>query len=194
MALAMISPIPASPLAEMVATCATCSFSLTSCFISSSLATMASTALSIPRFRHMGLAPAVTFFRPCLKMASARTVAVVVPSPAMSLVLDATSRTICAPIFWNGLASSTSFATLTPSLVMVGEPNFLSRTTFLPRGPRVALTAAESCSTPERSWRLASSLKSSCLAGIVYFSKFCCCCVDYAMTARMSELFRILYS
>jgi hypothetical protein len=32
-------------------------------------------------------------------MASARTVAVVVPSPAMSLVLLATSRTSCAPMF-----------------------------------------------------------------------------------------------
>src|SRR5579864_3936505 len=32
-------------------------------------------------------------------MACARTVAVVVPSPATSLVLLATSRTICAPMF-----------------------------------------------------------------------------------------------
>ena len=39
----------------------------------------------------VGFAPAVTFFRPSRKIASARTVAVVVPSPAMSLVLLATS-------------------------------------------------------------------------------------------------------
>ena len=151
MALAMILPISESPLAEMVATCATCSLSLTSFLMVSSLATMASTALSMPRFRLIGFAPAVTFFRPCLKMASARTVAVVVPSPAMSLVLLATSRTIWAPMFWKGFWSSISLATLTPSLVISGEPNFLSRTTLRPRGPSVALTAAESCSTPERS-------------------------------------------
>ena len=47
----------------------------------------------------IGLAPAATVFRPSLKMASARTVAVVVPSPATSQVLEATSRTIWAPMF-----------------------------------------------------------------------------------------------
>ena len=41
----------------------------------------------------MGLAPAATFFMPSLTMACARTVAVVVPSPAASLVLVATSFT-----------------------------------------------------------------------------------------------------
>src|SRR5215510_636367 len=59
-------------------------------------------------------------------MACASTVAVVVPSPAVSDVLLATSRTICAPMFSSGSFSSISFATVTPSLVIVGEPNFLS--------------------------------------------------------------------
>ena len=49
------------------------------------------TALSIPRFRSIGLAPAVTFFRPTPMMDWASTVAVVVPSPASSLVFEATS-------------------------------------------------------------------------------------------------------
>ena len=51
----------------------------------------------------------------------------VVPSPATSLVLEATSRTIWAPMFSSGSLSSISFATVTPSLVMVGPPNFFSR-------------------------------------------------------------------
>jgi hypothetical protein len=87
-------------------------------------------------------------------MASASTVAVVVPSPATSLVLLATSRTIWAPMFSKGSCSSISLATVTPSLVTVGEPNFLSRTTLRPRGPRVALTARLSFCTPSRiDWR-----------------------------------------
>src|SRR5450631_1272194 len=77
-------------------------------------------------------------------------VAVVVPSPAMSLVFDATSRTICAPMFSKGSLSSISFATVTPSLVMVGPPNFFSRTTLRPFGPRVTLTASANWFTPRR--------------------------------------------
>ena len=50
------------------------------------------------------------------------TIAEVVPSPAMSLVLEATSRTICAPMFSNLSDSSISLATVTPSLVMRGAP------------------------------------------------------------------------
>src|SRR5713226_5265412 len=83
-------------------------------------------------------------------MAWARTVAVVVPSPATSLVLLATSRTICAPMFSSGSLRSISLATVTPSLVMTGEPNFLSRTTLRPLGPRVTLTASASRLTPRR--------------------------------------------
>ena len=48
----------------------------------------------------------------------------VVPSPATSDVLDATSRTICAPMFSSPSFNSISFATVTPSLVMVGDPYF----------------------------------------------------------------------
>ena len=55
-------------------------------------------------------------------MAWASTVAVVVPSPATSEVLLATSFTICAPMFSNLFSSSISLATVTPSLVMVGAP------------------------------------------------------------------------
>ena len=55
----------------------------------------------MPRLRSIGFAPAATFFRPSRKIAWASTVAVVVPSPATSVVFDATSLTICAPMFSN---------------------------------------------------------------------------------------------
>src|SRR5207248_9331 len=81
-------------------------------------------------------------------MAWARTVAVVVPSPAVSEVFEATSRTICAPAFSSSSFSSISLATVTPSLVIVGGPNFFSSTTLRPRGPSVTFTASASLLTP----------------------------------------------
>src|SRR6266540_4170650 len=90
-------------------------------------------------------------------MAWARTVAVVVPSPAVSEVFEATSRTICAPAFSSSSLSSISFATVTPSLVIVGEPNFFSMTTLRPFGPSVTFTASASLLTPLRiAWRASS--------------------------------------
>src|SRR5439155_2302072 len=83
-------------------------------------------------------------------MACASTVAVVVPSPATSDVLLATSFTICAPMFSSASFSSISFATVTPSLVIVGDPNFLSRITLRPFGPRVTRTAFARLLTPRR--------------------------------------------
>ena len=53
----------------------------------------------------------------------------------MSLVLVATSLASWAPRFSYGFSSSTSLATVTPSLVIVGAPHFLSMTTLRPRGP-----------------------------------------------------------
>ena len=83
-------------------------------------------------------------------MAWASTVAVVVPSPATSEVLLATSFTIWAPMFSSGSFSSISLATVTPSLVIVGDPNFLSRMTLRPLGPRVTFTALARLLTPRR--------------------------------------------
>src|SRR5213594_2788363 len=56
---------------------------------------------------------------------------------------------------------------MTPSLVIVGEPHFLSSSTLRPRGPRVTLTARASCSTPARTWARACSLKSNCFAAML---------------------------
>src|SRR5262245_54986672 len=96
-------------------------------------------------------------------MAWASTVAVVVPSPATSEVLDATSFTICAPRFSNLSARSMALATLTPSLVDVGAPQLFSINTLRPRGPIVTFTASASTSTPRCSARRADSSKRSSL-------------------------------
>src|SRR5690242_19393432 len=53
-------------------------------------------------------------------------------------------------MFSSGSRSSISFATVTPSLVIVGDPNFLSRMTFRPLGPSVTLTALARLLTPLR--------------------------------------------
>ena len=102
----------------------------------------------MPRFRSIGFMPAATDLAPSRTIAWASTVAVVVPSPAMSLVFEATSRTICAPMFSNLSSSSISLATVTPSLVMRGAPKLLSRTTLRPLGPSVTFTALARMSTP----------------------------------------------
>src|SRR3954447_19120511 len=107
-------------------------------------------------------------------MASASTVAVVVPSPATSLVLEATSRTMRAPMFSYLSSSSISRATVTPSLVTVGEPNDFWMMTFRPLGPRVTLTARASLATPRRMASRASMSKAICLADISKPRWWCC--------------------
>ena len=134
--------------AEMEATWAISDLSSISLAWPSMASTAAATAVSMPFFRLSGLAPAATLRRPSRTSAWASTVAVVVPSPAMSLVLVATSFTSWAPMFSNGSSSSTSRAIDTPSLVMVGAPNFFSSTTLRPLGPSVTLTASASLFTP----------------------------------------------
>ena len=141
---AIISPMAGSWLAEMVPIWAISFLFLVGFAIFWISGIIAATAASMPLLISIGFAPAVTFFIPSRKIAWAKTVAVVVPSPALSLVLLATSLTICAPIFSNGQANSISFATVTPSLVIVGEPNFLSMTTLRPLGPKVNLTVSAS--------------------------------------------------
>jgi hypothetical protein len=144
---AIRSPMVAS-WAEMVATWAISVRPATSTALPSRVSLTAATAASMPRLSEPGLAPAATLRRPSRTIAWASTVAVVVPSPAMSLVLVATSFTSCAPRFSYGLVSSISLAMVTPSLVITGAPNFLSRTTLRPFGPSVTLTASASEFTP----------------------------------------------
>ena len=136
MASAMRLPISWSLLAEMAATCEISSFSLMSFALFLMSSTAMATAWAMPRLMSMGLIPAATDFSPSLIMEYARTVAVVVPSPATSLVFVATSFRSWAPMFSSGSSSSISLAMVTPSFVTVGAPNFLSSTTFLPFGPK----------------------------------------------------------
>ena len=153
---AITSPIVVSA-AEIEATWAISSLDSTSLACALISSTAAITACSMPRLRAIGLAPAATFFMPALTIARARTVAVVVPSPATSLVLVATSLVSWAPMFSHGSSSSISLAIVTPSFVIVGAPHFLSSTTFWPLGPSVMATASASLSTPASSPRRASS-------------------------------------
>ena len=136
-----ISPIVSSLFAEIVPTWAISPASRVAFDCLCSASTIAPTAASIPRLSSIGFIPATTSLLPSRKIAWASTVAVVVPSPATSEVLLATSFTICAPMFSNLSSSSISFATVTPSLVTVGEPKLLSITTLRPFGPSVTRTA-----------------------------------------------------
>ena len=121
MASAIFSPISASP-AEMVPTLAICCWVSTGVASALMASTTASVAFWMPRRMPRASAPAVTLRRPSPTITSASRVAVVVPSPATSLVLTATSRTSWAPMFSTGFSSSTSLATVTPSLVISGAP------------------------------------------------------------------------
>src|SRR5674476_181592 len=163
LASALISPILRSA-AEIEAVAAICSLVSTSLAMLSSSSETAATACSMPRLSAIGFAPAATLRRPSRTMAWARTVAVVVPSPATSSVFLATSLTSSAPIFSYGSSSSISLAMLTPSLVMVGAPHFFSRTTLRPFGPRVTLTASARMFIPRSRPRRASSSKAMSLA------------------------------
>src|SRR6516225_7858297 len=122
------------------------------------------TARSMPRLTSTGLAPSPMACMPSRTMAWASTVAVVVPSPTMSLVLIAASLTSCAPMFSNWFFRWISRAIVTPSLVTTGEPVIFSRMTLRPLGPSVDLTASASWSTPASSRPRACAPKRSSLA------------------------------
>src|ERR1700688_4351996 len=172
MASARKRPISASPLAEMVPTWAISSLEVTFLVFFCRSATTASTARSMPRFKSIGFMPAATDLAPSRTIACARTVAVVVPSPAKSEDFEATSRTICAPMFSNLSSSSISLATVTPSLVMRGAPYDLSSTTLRPLGPSVTRTAFVRMSIPCNILSRASTENLTSLADILLLRKF----------------------
>src|SRR5882762_2610602 len=172
MASARNLPISTSPLDEMVPIWAISSFEVTFLEFLTRSATTASTAMSIPRFRSIGFMPAATDLAPSRTMAAASTDAVVVPSPAASAALEATSRTIWAPMFSNLSSSSISLATVTPSLVMRGAPNDLSSTTLRPLGPSVTFTALLRMSTPRSILSRASTPNLTSLLAMMCSLKF----------------------
>ena len=163
---AMRSPIDASLLAEIEPTWAISLVVVQGLAIFFNSSTVAATALSIPRFKSIGFIPAATYFIPSRTIAWVKTVAVVVPSPALSLVREATSFTICAPMFMSLSLSSISLATETPSLVTVGAPNERSKTTLRPFGPKVTLTAFAKILTPSTIFARAASPKITSLAAM----------------------------
>src|SRR5262249_26021115 len=71
-----------------------------------------------------------------------------------------------APMFSNLSGSSISLATVTPSLVTLGEPHDFSSTTLRPRGPRVTVTASARTLTPRSTLARASSLNFTIFAGM----------------------------
>src|SRR5690242_6312471 len=163
---AIVLPIDSSALAEIAPTCAISLLVVQGLLIFLSSSTTAITALSMPRLRSIGFMPAATYFMPSLTIDCASTVAVVVPSPATSEVLDATSLTICAPMFSNLSFNSISLATDTPSLVIVGAPKLRSSTTLRPFGPSVTLTALARMFTPLNILLRTPSPKRTSLAAI----------------------------
>src|SRR5450759_3300383 len=171
-AAAIFSPITVSELAEMLPTCAISLLVVHGLEIFFSSATAAMTAWSMPRFKSIGFMPAATNFMPSCTMDCASTVAVVVPSPATSEVLEATSFTICAPMFSNLSFSSISLATDTLSLVIVGAPQERSNTTLRPLGPKVTLTASARMFTPITILLRATSWNFTSLAAMLYLLNF----------------------
>ena len=167
MALAIMSPISASPLAEMVPTWATSALSPTLRERRCRYLITASMARSTPRRRSIGFMPAATALFPSRTMACASTVAVVVPSPASSLVFDAISRSSRAPMFSNLSSRSISLATVTPSFDRRGAPNDFSMMTLRPFGPRVTLTASAAISMPASIFSRASAANFTSFAAMV---------------------------
>mmetsp|Transcript_13516 Transcript_13516/g.49173 ORF Transcript_13516/g.49173 Transcript_13516/m.49173 type:complete len:403 (-) Transcript_13516:219-1427(-) len=148
MASATISPTKSSFPADMLAMALMSSVPSTGLDFSFSSSTRAFTVLSMPFFKATGLKPAATACRPSFTNSRARTLAVVVPSPAASFVRPATSLISWAPAFSTGSSKSILLAIVTPSLITLGAENFSSSTTLRPRGPRVTPTASATLSMP----------------------------------------------
>ena len=119
---AIKEPITSSLPAEIEATCWIAWISSTGWAYSLIWVTKYWVAFSIPNFIEIGFAPAATFFKPSLTIAYAKTVAVVVPSPATSFVFDAAWRINETPVFSMWSSNLISLAIVTPSFTIWGEP------------------------------------------------------------------------
>ena len=73
-------------------------------------------------------------------------------------------------MFSNLSSNSISRATDTPSLVIVGAPNDLSKMTLRPLGPRVTFTASANTFTPLSIFTRASLPNFTSFAAIFFFS------------------------
>ncbi len=152
--------------AEIVATCAFSLRVLTGRDIVRKASMAAFAATSMPRLRSIALAPATTLRRPSAKIACARTVDVLVPSPTLSPVFSAACRSICAPRFSSGSLRSNSLAIVMPSLQTIGVPQFFWMSTDFDFGPNVTRTASHSSVAPRRIFSRAAERKRTCLWAI----------------------------
>ncbi len=117
----MYSPTSTLPL-DILATWAISLFESISLLIANNLSEINLLAFSIPERIKTGLTPLSTASKPFFIIELANTIAVVVPSPALSLVFEATSINNLAPIFALASSSSISLAIVTPSFVINGAP------------------------------------------------------------------------
>src|SRR4029079_11125867 len=82
---------------------------------------------------------------------------------------------IWAPMFASLSSSSISLATVTPSLVTVGEPQLFSMMTFRPRGPSVTFTVLARMLSPlAMLWRALCEKTISLAAMTLYLRLLCC--------------------
>mmetsp|Transcript_8052 Transcript_8052/g.23149 ORF Transcript_8052/g.23149 Transcript_8052/m.23149 type:complete len:335 (+) Transcript_8052:324-1328(+) len=118
---AMMRPISKDPEA-MLATLFKSSIPETGVASSLTLSLTKVAAFRIPRLRATGLMPAVTALIPLFTIAFVMIVDVVVPSPALESLLEATSWMRRAPTFSSGSLRLISLAIVTPSLTISGAP------------------------------------------------------------------------
>src|SRR5579872_3883029 len=91
-------------------------------------------------------------------------------------------------MFSNLSSSSISLATVTPSLVTVGAPKLLSRTTLRPLGPSVTVTASARTLTPLRIFSRASCANRTTFAAIACLSpKFFLCAENFQTSALLDD-------
>ena len=136
--------------------------------ILSSCSIAAATAFSMPRRTAIGLLPAAMLRVPSLKIARASTVAVVVPSPAMSEVLSATSlHELGAHV----LEAVFELDFLADGHAVFGDGRAAERLVddhvAAASGPCVTATASASFSTPASILARAASSNSNCFATVV---------------------------
>ena len=98
---------------------------------------------------------------PAFTIASVKTIAVVVPSPAVLAVLSAASFIIWTARFSIGSSNIIARATVTPSFVIVIPDVWFedSNNTVLPKGPNVLLTVLDIEVIPDINLDLPSSSK-----------------------------------
>ena len=114
------------------------------------------------------LAPTTTLRMPSARIACARIVEVLVPSPTSSPVRSAAWRNTCAPRFSSGSLRSNSLAIVTPSLQTSGAPHLRWIRTDFDFGPNVMRIASASWVAPRRIFSRAAERNRICLCAMEF--------------------------